>query len=139
MRSVPYLVFNGNCEEALGLYKSVLGGAVSVMRFGEMPPSEEMPISEAWKAKIMHAELTLGEGQTLYLSDTFEGGSVKVGDNVTVHIDVDTKEDVSRFFNGLSEGATVTMPVAEQFWGALYGSLIDKFGIGWGFHYQVPQ
>lgn len=139
MRSVPYLVFNGNCEDAIKLYQGVLGGEVSLMRFGEMPPSEEMPISEAWKEKIMHAELTLEEGQTIYLSDMFEGGSVKVGDNVTVHIDVDTKEDVSRIFNGLSDGATVTMPVAEQFWGAVYGSLIDKFGIGWGFHYQVTQ
>ena len=139
MRSVPYLVFNRNCEDAIKLYQGVLGGEVSLMRFGEMPPSEEMPISEAWKEKIMHAELTLEEGQTIYLSDMFEGGSVKVGDNVTVHIDVDTKEDVSRIFNGLSDGATVTMPVAEQFWGAVYGSLIDKFGIGWGFHYQVTQ
>lgn len=39
----------------------------------------------------------------------------------------------------LSDGATVTMPVEEQFWGAVYGSLIDKFGIGWGFHYDIPQ
>jgi PhnB protein len=104
-----------------------------------MPPSEEMPISGAWKEKIMHAELTLDDGQTIYLSDMFEGGAVTVGDNVTVHIDVDTKEDVSRFFDALSDGATVTMPVEEQFWGAVYGSLIDKFGIGWGFQYDIPQ
>ena len=109
------------------------------MRFGEMPPSEEMPISDAWKDKVMHAELKLAEGQTLYLSDTFEGGTVKTGDNVTVHIDVDTVEDVQRFFDGLSAGATVTMPVAEQFWGAVYGSLIDTYGIGWGFHYDLPR
>ena len=139
MTTVPYLVFNGNCQEAIEFYRSALGGEISIMRFGEMPPSEEMPISDSWKQKIMHAELKLGDKQTLYLSDMFEGGKVKVGDNVTVHIDVDAKEDVSRCFNALSEGATVTMPVAEQFWGAVYGSLIDKFGIGWGFHYQKPE
>lgn len=137
MRTVPYLVFPGNCEEAIELYRGVFGGEVSIMRFGEMPPSEEMAISDAWKEKIMHAELTLADGQTIYFSDIFEGGSVKVGDNVTVHIDVDTEEDVSRLFRGLAEGATVTMPVGEQFWGAVYGSLIDKFGINWGFHYQA--
>ena len=139
MRTVPYLVFHGNCEEALEFYRAGLGGEVTIMRFSEMPPSEEMPISGAWKEKIMHAELKLDEGQTIYLSDMFDGGSVTVGDNVTVHIDVDTKEDVSRFFEALSDGATVTMPVEEQFWGAVYGSLIDKFGIGWGFHYDIPQ
>lgn len=139
MTTVPYLVFDGNCEEALELYHRVLGGESSIMRFGEMPPSEDMPISEAWKDKIMHAELKLAEGQTLYFSDIFEGGSVKAGDNVTVHLDVDAKEDVSRLFQGFSEGATVTMPVEEQFWGAVYGSLIDRFGIGWGFHYQIAE
>lgn len=138
MRTVPYLIFNGNCEEALEFYRSALGAEVSIMRFAEMPPSEEMPLSDAWKEKIMHAELKLDEGQTLYLSDTFEGGSVAVGNNVNVHIDVDTKGDVSRFFDAFSDGATITMPVEEQFWGAVYGSLIDKYGIVWGFHYEMP-
>jgi PhnB protein len=139
MRTVPYLIFNGNCEEALTFYKSALGGEVSIMRFSEMPPNDEMPISDSWKEKIMHAELKLGEGQTIYLSDVFEGSSAKVGDNVTVHIDVDAKKDVSRLLDGLSEGATITMPVEEQFWGAVYGSLIDKFGVGWGFHFQIEE
>ena len=136
MRTVPYLIYNGNCEEALELYRSVLGGELSITRFSEMPPSDEMPISDAWKDKIMHAELKLGPEQTIYLSDVFEGWSVKVGDNISVHVDVDSEADVTRYFRGLSEGGTVTMPVGEQFWGAVYGSLIDKFGIGWGFHYE---
>lgn len=137
MNAVPYLTFPGTCEEALALYARVLGGEVSIMRFGDMPPNEDMPISDAWKDKIMHASLALGPNQMLYFSDIFEGGSVTPGDNVTVHVDVDQKGDVRRFFDGLSEGATVTMPVETQFWGAVYGSLIDRFGINWGFHFDL--
>lgn len=137
MNAVPYLTFPGTCEEALALYARVLGGEVSIMRFGEMPPSEEMPLSDAWKNKVLHASLSLGNGSVLYLSDIFEGGSVTSGDNVAVHIEVDEEGDVQRFFDGLSEGATVTMPVDTQFWGAVYGSLIDRFGINWGFHFDL--
>jgi len=139
MRAIPYLTFDGTAEEALNLYRSVLGGELSIMRFGEMPPDETMPISDAWKNKVMHAALIFGDDQMLYVSDIFEGGTVQRGDNMTVHIDVDTEEEVQRFFDGLSEGATITMPVERQFWGAVYGSLIDRFGISWGFHFDLPQ
>lgn len=139
MNTVPYLTFPGTCEEALTLYARVLGGETSIMRFGDMPPNTDMPISDGWKNKIMHASLSLGHDQMLYFSDIFEGGSLTAGDNVAVHIDVDREEDVRRFFDGLSEGATVTMPVEKQFWGAVYGSLTDRFGISWGFHFDLPQ
>lgn len=137
MNAVPYLTFRGTCEEALSLYAGVLGGEVSTMRFEDMPPNEDMSISDAWKNKVMHASLSLGGEQVLYLSDIFEGGSVKTGDNVAVHLDVDTESDVRHFFNGLAEGATVTMPVQMQFWGAVCGCLIDRFGINWGFHFDL--
>lgn len=75
----------------------------------------------------------------LCCSDVFEGGSVTAGDNITVHIDVDLESDVRRFFDGLCEGATVTMPVETRFWGAVYDSLIDRFGINWEFHFDLPR
>lgn len=139
MKSVPYLTFPGTCEEALTLYSRVFGREATIMRFGEMPPDDAMPISEAWKDKIMHAAIDLGGGEMLYFSDIFEGGSVTAGDNITVHIEVDSEGDVRRFFDGLSEGATITMPIETQFWGAVYGSLIDRFGINWGFHFDLPR
>jgi PhnB protein len=137
MNAIPYLTFSGTCEEALTLYARVLGGEVSIMRFGDMPPNEDMPIGDAWKNKILHASLSLGNGSVLYFSDIFEGGSVTAGDNVAVHLVVDEEGDVRRFFDGLADGATVTMPVETQFWGSVYGSLIDRFGINWGFEFEL--
>ncbi len=138
MQVVPYLIFNGNAEEALEFYAAAFGGETSVMRFSEMPPVEGMNPSEAWKNKIMHAEVSFDKGHRIYVSDAFEGNTVTVGDNASVHVDVDSEEDVRRYFDALSSGGRVTMPVETQFWGAVYGSLVDKYGVGWGFHYQLP-
>ncbi|MDA3947588.1 MAG: hypothetical protein PF508_00040, partial [Spirochaeta sp.] len=87
MNAVPYLTFPGTCEEALALYARVLGGEVSIMRFGDMPPNADMPISDKWKDKVMHASLAFGSDQMLYFSDIFEGGSVTPGNNVAVHLE----------------------------------------------------
>ena len=138
MQAVRYLIFNGNCEEALEFYVEAFGGKPDIMRYSDMPADGDMEVSDAWKDKIMHAELALGDGQLIYLSDAFEGNATTVGDNVSVHVDVDSEQDVRKYFDALAAGGRVTMPVEKQFWGAVYGSLVDKFGIGWGLHYQLP-
>jgi PhnB protein len=138
MQTVPYLIFNGNCQEALDFYVAAFGGKPDIMRYSDMPADGDMEVSDAWKDKIMHAELALGDGQLIYFSDAFEGNAPTVGDNVSVHIDVDSEKDVQEYFDALAAGGRVTMPVDKMFWGAVYGSLVDRFGIGWGFHYQLP-
>ncbi len=138
MTIVPYLTFPGNGEEALTLYKSVLGGEVTMMRYSDMPPNDDMPVSDEWKDKVMHAQITFPSGQSIYMSDTFEGAPLTAGDNMAVHLDLDSEQELRRIFDGLSDGATVTMPVETQFWGAVYASLIDRFGVNWGLHYTIP-
>jgi PhnB protein len=139
MRVLPYLTFNGNCEEALKFYAGVFGGETEIMRFGEMSSGDGPPVSEVWSQKVMHASLAFGGGAVLYLSDTWEGSSVSHGDGVTVHVDMDSEEDLRRVFSALSPGGTVTMPVDRMFWGAVYGSLVDKFGINWGLHFEITE
>ena len=139
MRAVIYLIFNGQGQEALEFYAAALGRKTKIMRFGDMPPVEGMNPSDAWKNKIMHAEVTFGDGQQIYISDAWEGSKATVGDNMSVHLDVDSEADVQRYFGALSAGGRVTMPVEKQFWGAVYGSFVDKFGVGWGIHYQLPE
>lgn len=139
MRTVPYLIFNGNCEEAMKFYAGVFGTEPQIMRFDGMPEGDGPPMSAGYKNKVMHGELKLGSEYYLYFSDTFEGGSVSVGDNITLHIDVDSQADVDRYCTALAEGGTVEMEPGEVFWGAYYASLVDKFGIGWGLHFQLPE
>lgn len=137
----PYLTFKGNCEEAFNHYKSVFGGEFTYLgRFGEMPPQEGKSMPEEDANKIMHVSLPIGSNQ-LMGSDT--GGEwaahTIIGNNYSVSVSTDTKEDADRIFNGLAEGGNVTMPMADTFWGDYFGMCTDKFGINWMMSYNANQ
>ena len=137
MKLNPYLNFNGNCEEAFNFYKKVFQtefNQFGIMRFGDLPPSEEMPsLPEDVKNRVMHVGIDLG-GQTLMGSDTMPGFGnrpFQIGDNSYVSIHPDSREEADRLFSELSEDGEVEMPMQDQFWGDYFGSLRDKFGTSW--------
>ena len=131
----PYLTFNGNCEAAFLFYKSVFGGEFPYIgRFGEMPPSEDCPpLSHEDANLIMHVSLPIGKETFLYGSDSSEtfGAATVIGNNFSISINADSREEADKLFNGLSAGGKVTMPMANTFWGAYFGMFADKFGINW--------
>ncbi|WP_080779670.1 VOC family protein [Chryseobacterium phocaeense] len=136
-----YLSFNGNCREAFDFYKSVFGGEYPYIgTFGEMPPMEGKETPEADKDKIMHVSLPISKETILMGSDTGEewGAHYKQGNNFSVSINADSKEEADTLFNGLSAGGQVTMPMADTFWGAYFGMFTDKFGINWMVNYDDP-
>lgn len=138
----PVITYDNNAEEAFNFYKSVFGGEFAVvMHWGEMPGCEEMNLSESDKGKIMHIALPISEGSVLMGCDHMAGmGDLTAGNNFEIAISPDSKEEADRLFNGLSEGGTVTMPLADAFWGAYFGMFTDKFGIQWMVNYdQNPQ
>ncbi|MFD1095563.1 VOC family protein [Salegentibacter chungangensis] len=130
-----YLTFNGDCMEAFDFYKSALGGEFSnVSRFSEMPRQEGMPeISEEEKNRIMHIALPISKETVLMGSDT--GGEwakhFKKGNNFSVSVHTDKKEESDRIFNELSKDGEVMMPMENTFWGSYFGMFTDKFGINW--------
>lgn len=131
----PYLQFNGNTDEAFNFYKSVFGGEFAAMhRYGEMPPCPEMgELPESAREKIMHVALPVGEKSILMGSDALEsmGQNFTTGDNFSISISAESKEEAERIFNGLSSGGKITMPLADAFWGAYFGMLTDRFGVQW--------
>ena len=138
-----YLTFEGQCEAAFEFYRSVFGGEFGYIgRFNEMPPQEGAPpLSEEEANRIMHVVLPISHETSLYGSDVVGGWgqSVFVGNNFSISISADSKEEADRLFNGLSSGGTVTMPLQDTFWGAYYGMFIDKFMIHWMVNYDYPQ
>jgi PhnB protein len=130
----PYLVFNGNCEEAFLFYQSVFGGEFPYIgKFNEMPPAEGNPeLSVEDGNKIMHVTLPIGDGSVLMGSDSNSAsGEVVFGGNISISINTKSKEEADKLFNGLSAGGTVSMPMNQTFWGAYFGMFTDKFGINW--------
>lgn len=137
-----YLTFNGNCLEAFDFYKSVFGGEFShVGRFKDMPADPGHPVSPQDSNKIMHISLPISQETMLMGSDT--GGEwasgFAQGNNISISITTDSKENADHYFNGLSAGGTVTMPMNQTFWGDYFGMFTDKFGINWMVSFNEKQ
>jgi len=126
-----YLNFAGNTEEAFNFYKSVLGGDfLMIQRFKDTPGSEKMAEDE--QEKIMHISLPVGNN-VLMGTDALEsqGFTLTIGNNYNISLSADSEEEAEKFFNGLSAGGKVVMPMEKTFWNAYFGMCIDKFGISW--------
>jgi PhnB protein len=128
----PYISFNGNTETAFDFYKTALNGKITnVQRFGDAPNGGQM--SDADKKKIMHIALEAPHGITLMGNDflDFMGHPFVAGNNFSLSLHPDSEELADNFFNSLSEGGTVTVPMSKAPWGAYFGMFTDKFGIKW--------
>ena len=137
-----YLTFEGNCKEAFDFYKSVFGGDFPhVGKFGDIPTKDGKPISEQEKEKIMHISLPISKETMLMGSDAGAdwGKGLTIGNNFSIAINADSREEADKLFNGLSEGGSITMPLQEMFWGAYFGMLVDKFNINWMINYDDPS
>jgi PhnB protein len=130
----PYLIFQGNCEEAINFYQHCLGGEISVRRFGDT----EMPVEDDYKNKIMHAELTLGDMKIMF-SDGAPHKKIIQGDNIQINLNFDEEDLLEETFEKLSVGGTVTMPLEITFWNAKFGMLEDKFGVRWMVNYLLKD
>ena len=134
----PYLTFNDNCEEAFEFYKSVFGGEYQQMaRFGDMPPTPGFEISDAAKKKIMHVSLPISKETVLMGSDANPAmGPIIIGQHLSLSVNAESKDAADRIFNSLAAGGRITMPIADTFWGAYFGILIDKFDFIWMVSYD---
>lgn len=128
-----YLNFNGNCEKAFTFYKSVFGTEFSYIgRFHEIPESEEYKIPEEDKNKIMHVSLPIGNSVLMGSHCGKEQSKHFVmGNNFSISISAESKEEVNRLFNNLSDDGIVIMPLSNTFWSEYFGMLTDKFGVNW--------
>jgi PhnB protein len=134
----PYLHFNGNTEDVFNFYRSVFGGEFSLLsRNKDIPADTQNPTDPSEADKILHVSLPIGKNTVLMGSDRpSKFGPATFGDNIMISISVDSEEEATKLFNGLSAGGSVLMPLGKTFWGAFFGMLKDKFGIQWMVSYD---
>ena len=129
MQLEPYLFFHGRCEEALNFYQAALGGEITELnRFAGSPMDEHTPAD--YKQKIMHAGFVAGDVKFM-ASDGRPGDPPDGDDDIALSLATSDAAEGERVFNALAEGGTVSMPLAEQFWGGKFGGLTDRFGVQW--------
>ncbi len=122
----PYLTFPGTAREAMELYESVFGGTLTVMTFGDAG-AEGVPDPD----QVMHASLETPSGFTLMASDMPPGMDRQEGNSMSVSLSGDDGDELRRYWEGLTAGGTVTMPLERQMWGDEFGACSDRFGVSW--------
>ncbi len=131
-----YLAFDGNCREAMTFYKDCLGGELFIQTVGETPMAAQLPPSA--QKSVMHAKLSSGP-LTLFASDMVSDEGAVQGNTVSLMLYCGSEEEIRTLFSKLSKGGKVGQPLADQFWGSIYGDFTDKFGMRWMLNYDKPK
>ena len=119
----PYLSFRDNAREAMEFYRNALGGELTIATFAEFGFGDS--------DGVMHAQLTTSAGYTLMASDTPPGMERSAGSSITISLSGDDAEALRGYWDGLSDGGTVGVPLEQQMWGDMFGQLTDRFGVSW--------
>jgi PhnB protein len=128
MQLNAYLNFNGQCRDAFKVYEQALGGKIVMMQtHGESPIADQVP--PAWRDRIMHARLTVGDAALMGSDAPPEQYQKPQG--LYVSLSVAKPDEAERVFKALAEGGTVQMPIQKTFWSVRFGMLVDRFGTPW--------
>ncbi|MDX3265365.1 VOC family protein [Streptomyces sp. MI02-2A] len=129
----PYLMFAGDARQALQFYKEVFGGTLVLSTYGEAgQPDTSMA------DKVMHGMLETPSDYTLMAADT-PAGEHKPGNAYSVSLSGDDDAELRGYWEKLSDGATVAVPLDKQMWGDVFGMCTDRFGITWMVNIAQPQ
>jgi PhnB protein len=130
----PYISFPGTAREAMEYYKETFGGTLTLSTFGEFG-APDAPDAD----KIMHGLLETEQGFTIMAADTPAGMEHKPGTSMAVSLSGDDEEDLRGFWQALSDGGHVQVPLEKQMWGDEFGMCVDRFGTAWMVNIGTPQ
>ncbi len=123
----PYLNFQDNARQAMEFYQGALGGELTLNTFGEFHASEDPAEAD----KIMHALLKTPAGFTLMAADTPNQMQFTGHSGFSVSLSGDDAAELQGYWDALSEGGQVVMPLERQIWGDTFGMVVDRFGVTW--------
>jgi PhnB protein len=136
MKLNPYLLFDGNCEDAFKTYNKILGGEIVAMIPAEGTPAAESWPKE-WRKKIIHARLMV-DGVSLMGSDCPPERFEKM-QGFSVTLNVKEPAEAERIFDALAKDGETRMPLGETFFAIKFGMCTDKFGTPWMVVCEKPQ
>lgn len=130
----PYLTFDGQARDAMTFYAKNLGAKLEMQTFKEagMAGPKDDP------NRVIHAKLSVGS-MVIMASDSPPGMPVTHGDGNWVSVDCDDVPEIERLFTVFSAGGKVIMPLQDQFWGARFGMIKDKYDMRWMFNCYLPK
>ena len=134
LRCSPFLLFDGNCAEAMTFYQECLGGELTLIRLGDSPVKAQFPTTEKHD-RIINAHLVSGaidiSAADWMASPGFEP---VLGNMSAVFVTSETDDELKTVFDRLAEGASEEwfQPLHDLPFGT-YGQFFDRYGIQWIF------
>ncbi|MFA6300402.1 MAG: VOC family protein [Nocardioides sp.] len=128
----PYLHFEGDARDAITFYQSVFGGDLALMTFGELGLEGDQA------DRLAHSHLASPDGLVIMASDTPPGGTVNRGDAVNLSLNGDDDATLRGWFEQLSDGGEIHVPLDKQPWGDVFGQCADKYGVTWLVNINQP-
>lgn len=134
----PYIGFKDNAREALEFYHTIFGGKLDINTFSDF--ASDMPdMSPDEGDKVMHGMLEAENGITFMAADTPASMQFTPGAQISMSLSGDNDEQLRGYWQKLSEGGNITMPLEHAPWGDSFGMLTDKFGIQWMVNIAGPK
>jgi PhnB protein len=130
----PYIGFDGNAKEAMEFYKSVFGGNLTSNTFKELHASQDPSEDNL----IMHSALVAGVINIMG-SDTPRRMKYDLGTNISISLSGEDEVELTDYFEKLSEGGKITMPLEKAMWGDMFGMCTDKFNTQWLINITDPN
>ncbi|RIW33975.1 VOC family protein [Bacillus salacetis] len=120
----PFLMFQGNAEEAMNYYISLVEGSEikSISRYGPDGPGEE--------GSVMQAVFNLN-GQDIMCIDSNIQHEFSFTPSFSFFLECDSEEEIDRLYGQLSEGGTALMPIGDYGFSKKFGWINDKYGVSW--------
>lgn len=122
----PYVMFDGTARAAMQFYEGVFGGTLTLHTFGESGATEGVD-----PEGVMHSLLETPGGFTLMASDLPPGMPHQAGSSISVSLSGDDADALRGWWQQLSDGGTVDVPLGKQVWGDEFGACTDRFGVDW--------
>jgi PhnB protein len=129
----PYLNFNGDARQALEFYATVFGGELTLSTFADFGAQDSADAD-----RIMHGQLETAAGYPIMAADVTSDMPYQAPAGCAVSISGDD-DTLHGYWDKLSSGGTVTMPLAKQAWGDEFGMCTDRFGVPWLVNISQPQ
>ena len=130
-----YINFAGNCRQAMEFYAKCFDADLQVKLFSE----GQMEITPETKDLVLHARISKGD-QVIMASDCPPGMPMTQGNNFSICVNCDSREEVDKLFASLGDKGKVVMAAQDMFWGSYFGMITDQFGINWMFSFETaPQ
>ena len=132
MKLMPFLLFDGNCAEAMTFYEGCLGGELAITKVGDTPMKAQMPAAQHHKVAFANLKSGLLEfSATDWMHAT---RTPKQGNTVALYISGGKYNELRTIFDKLAVGASKELldDLRDLPFGS-YGHLADKYGVHWFF------